>query len=349
MERAHMFHAPDAGMLRRFVEQTPVAIAMFDQEVRYLAASQRWLDDYRLSNENLIGLSHYQVFPEISEEWKAVHRRSMDGERIVAHEDRFERMDGTVQRLRWEVRPWHAASEEAGGILIFTEDITARKEAELVLEKERETFRNLTYLASDYFWEFDDGFRFSSLSPVIEERSGIDQGYFLGRALWELPLRNVGDAGLHSLRNALQEHKSFRDFECLLLNGAGKERWLVFSGDPCMSIEGRFRCYRGVAQDITERKRAEKRMRRQAMVFNNAQEGIVITDLKGCLIDANPPSSGFRNTASRRSAVGICALYSRSGMQGTSTRTCGAPSSIAANGRARYGTGARMATYIWNG
>jgi len=281
------FHAPGAGVLRRFIEQTPVAIAMFDREMRYLAASRRWCDDYRLGEYDLAGRSHYQIFPEIDDTWKNIHRRCMDGECISADEDRFERIDGTVQWLRWEIRPWYAAQEEVGGILMFSEDITARKEAELGLEKERETFRNLTLIASDYFWEFDRELRFHSLSPVIEERSGFKRQYFVGKALWELPLQDATEFDLLQLSNAIRAHKHFRGFECRLVNDQNEERCLVFSGDPCFSINDEFLGYRGVAQDITERKASEERTRRQAMVFNSAQEGIVITDLEGRVVDAN--------------------------------------------------------------
>ncbi len=36
--------------------------------------------------------------------------------------------------MRWEVRPWHNAEGAVGGILMFSEDITARKQAEMALQ-----------------------------------------------------------------------------------------------------------------------------------------------------------------------------------------------------------------------
>lgn len=116
--------------LTLFIEHAPAALAMFDRQMRYLAVSLRWRDDYFLGEREIIGRSHYDIFPEIGEAWKDVHRRGMTGEIVRADEDRFVRLDGRVQWLRWEVRPWMNAEDEVGGIVIFTEDITRFKEAE---------------------------------------------------------------------------------------------------------------------------------------------------------------------------------------------------------------------------
>lgn len=120
--------------LKLFIEYAPAALAMVDHEMRYLACSQRWRSDYGLHGRDLLGVSHYEIFPEISEEWKAIHRRCLAGETIRAEEDRFVRADGSVQWLRWEVRPWYQGGA-ISGIAMFAEDITSRKQSEMALQQ----------------------------------------------------------------------------------------------------------------------------------------------------------------------------------------------------------------------
>jgi PAS domain S-box-containing protein len=121
-------------LLMLFIQHAPAALAMFDREMRYIAASRRWMADYYLGDRDLTGLSHYEIFPELTEEIREVHRRGLAGEIISANEDKFERKDGSVQYLAWEVRPWYTASREIGGVIIFSEDITQRKTTEIALK-----------------------------------------------------------------------------------------------------------------------------------------------------------------------------------------------------------------------
>ena len=100
---------------------------MFDREMRYLAVSRRWLEDYSLVDSEIIGRSHYEIVPDIPERWKEAHRRGLAGETLKVDEDRFEHADGTVQWIRWEVVPWRAGDGSVGGIVLFAEDITAQK------------------------------------------------------------------------------------------------------------------------------------------------------------------------------------------------------------------------------
>ena len=116
--------------LRLFVQHAPAAIAMLDREMRYLVVSQRWMADYRLGNRDLRGLSHYEVFPEVSERWKEIHQRCLAGAVERCKEDPFPRPDGSSDWLSWEVRPWRKMDDSIGGIIIFSELITERKQAE---------------------------------------------------------------------------------------------------------------------------------------------------------------------------------------------------------------------------
>ena len=119
-------------LLKIFVKNVPTGVAMLDREMRYLQVSDRWCSDYSIDSSQVLGRSHYEIFPEISERWKEIHRRALQGETLRAEEDRWDRPGG-VMWIRWEARPWKTADGSIGGILILAEDITRRKQMEVDL------------------------------------------------------------------------------------------------------------------------------------------------------------------------------------------------------------------------
>ncbi|MBH0188699.1 MAG: PAS domain S-box protein [Nitrospira sp.] len=131
--------------LRLFIEHSPVALAMLDHELRYVAVSHRWRMDYRVGDGPLVGRSHYEVFPDIPERWKAIHQRCLAGAIESCEEDPFIRTDGRTEWSRWEIRPWRTVDGAVGGIIIFSEDITTRKQA----QEEQKLFRALLDKVTD--------------------------------------------------------------------------------------------------------------------------------------------------------------------------------------------------------
>ncbi len=129
-------------LLQLFIEHAPAAIAMFDREMRYIAASQRWGQDYGVDTASLAGRCHYEVFPEIPDRWRVHHQRVLAGEDLYCDEDRFVRVDFSIQWLRWELHPWRTAEGEIGGLLMFTEDITQRKKDREQLQLAASVFTN---------------------------------------------------------------------------------------------------------------------------------------------------------------------------------------------------------------
>jgi len=116
--------------IRRFLAHTPLSIAMFDHDMRFVLLSQGWLDGYNLGEQNLIGRTLYEVFPDLPERWKAIHRSCLAGATESAEEDPYPRADGSIQYMTWNICPWYQAADQIGGIIMVTEDVTQRKLAQ---------------------------------------------------------------------------------------------------------------------------------------------------------------------------------------------------------------------------
>jgi len=137
----------------------------------------------------------------------------------------------------------------------------ARKQAEGELRSSEARFRGLTALSSDWYWEQDEQFRLTFISSRFAERTGVDAAPYLGRKRWDQPALNLGEADWERHRAQLERHEPFFDFEMERTGPEGNPVWLSVSGEPVFDQDGRFRGYRGVGTDITERKRAQAVLR----------------------------------------------------------------------------------------
>ena len=124
--------------LKQIVTCVPVAMAMFDTQMRYIANSRKWLTQFNFEWQSLINLSHYELFPDMPNRWKVMYQKALKGDVVSVSEDAWERADGSVMYLRWAAHPWHDPDDQIGGIVMVADKINELVEArETALEVSR--------------------------------------------------------------------------------------------------------------------------------------------------------------------------------------------------------------------
>jgi PAS domain-containing protein len=83
-------------LLKIFVKNVPVGVAMLDRNMRYLQVSDHFCADYSMDSSQLLGRSHYELFPDIPQRWKEMHRHGLEGETLRVDEDRWVRKDALL-------------------------------------------------------------------------------------------------------------------------------------------------------------------------------------------------------------------------------------------------------------
>lgn len=251
----------NAERLHLLIQYAPAALAMFDRAMCYLVASERWLKEFGLTGRNIVGHSHYAVFPEIGEDLKALHQRGLAGECRSADEERFERADGTVQWLRWAMRPWHAADGTVGGIVIFTEDISARKAAEEALQATADNLEATVQAIPDLLLEMDGDGRYLRVKATRKNLLAAPPDQLLGRTVAEMLPPEAAKTVLEALKAASRLGTDYG--RTILLPLAHGPHHFEISVARKPTPAGQPQRFVVVSRDITARKRVEEQLRQR--------------------------------------------------------------------------------------
>ncbi len=250
--------------MRLFIKHTPAAVAMFDNEVKYLAASSRWYHDYNIEGKEIIGKSHYEIFPEIDNmaEWKEIHRRCLNGESITNEKDIFPRFDGRIDWIRWDIHPWMTNDGRVGGIIMFTEVITERIENELRINREREKAQRYLDIAGNIFVVINKDQKVEMINQKGCEITGYSEEDIAGRNWFDLVLPEDRRERVKTVFNNLMHDdiEMNKYHEDVILSKGGELRTIAWNNTIIRDENGEITSTLSSGIDITEKKLAEERL-----------------------------------------------------------------------------------------
>ncbi|MEE4277401.1 MAG: diguanylate cyclase [Halieaceae bacterium] len=232
-----------------FVASTPVAMAMFDREMRCLAASESWGQLLGVGVADQLGKDHYEVFPDLPEAWRAAHRRGLAGETVEDPKSRWDRADGSYLWFQWLLKPWGMSDESTSGIIISGRDITHEVEIEDRLGHDRQEMAALLENTRVAHIALDPDLRIRRVNQAAEFLWGLDRASLIGREFWDV----IPEVAL-SLHDAVAEAMAMGKFRELEIFVSELEKHLQVRLVPW--TQGLWVLF----QDITERKEAEARM-----------------------------------------------------------------------------------------
>ncbi len=273
------------GVLDALLRGAPNAVAVLDREMRYIAYGQRWLEAYRLGERELLGLSHYEVFPEIGEEWKAIHRDCLNGAERSREKEPFVRADGGIDYVSWWVGPWHETDGSVGGLVMHT----SVQSGQMLMEQELGSLLESTRAVP---WRLEAASReFVFMGPQVEALLGYPASSWRGVDDWIARVHPDDRERAEAYAEAVLNGEVESAMEYRLLRADGGDIWVHDVFTPIYDDAGVLKAITGFFIDISEKVAALEGMRLQERRYREAIEatgdGFWLVDDKGELIDCN--------------------------------------------------------------
>ncbi|MCD6041459.1 MAG: histidine kinase [Burkholderiales bacterium] len=251
--------------LRLILDNAPVFIYLVDERGRFLSVNRGWLEQIGIDSSSVIGRALGEVFPP------AVAAQFAQNNACVLRADgplEFEETQAGRTYLSVKV-PVRDAAGRAFAVCGMSVDITDRKRSEAALRESEDRFRSFTDSLPLIVWVHDADGAQEFVNRTFCEFFGVSREEMrAGR--WQMLMHpEDGEAYSAAFFEAVRDRRPFHG-EVRVRRHDGEWRWIESWGRPRFSPSGEFLGFVGTSADITERKRAERKVRESEAALREA-------------------------------------------------------------------------------
>ena len=237
-----------------------------------------------LTTEELVGSKTPDFYADPADR-EIVKKKMTEKGQLRNHEVRIKRQDGTVIWMIFNLTITELGGEKV--ILGALYDINERKMSEQALSESEERFRQLTDNINEVFWMTSlNKSEMIYVSPQYEKVWGrkVEELYEQPDSWFKAIHPEDRDEVATSLPSQV---KGDYDKEFRVVRPDGEIRWVRDIAFPVKDKSGKVYRVCGVAEDITERKESEDKLRLYERVYRHSSDTIIIMDTENKIQEVN--------------------------------------------------------------
>jgi PAS domain S-box-containing protein len=269
-------------------EEAPIGMARMDIKGRILETNHILQQMLGFKREELKN----KVFTDFTHPDDVELEMDRFNESIIGKKDqymikkRYIRKNGTVFWARITVSLVRDAKGAPQFAISMVEDITERKEAEEKLQQSEEKHRTLIENIQDSVFIIIDG-KFQFVNEAFARMAGYEVEEIIGKDLREfIAPEDVAKVFDYYTRRQAGENVPY-EYEFNALHRDRKTRLVLNMTVAIINYQGRIATM-GTLKDITERRKAEEKIRLFRTLFDNSKDAVFIDDPEtGLIIDCN--------------------------------------------------------------
>jgi PAS domain S-box-containing protein len=249
-------------------ENSAIGMMMRDCSDRFIASNSVFQNMLGYTESELSQLSNEDVtYDEDRRANLELIRELLEGKRQHFQiEKRYRRKDGTLLWARNNTALIPGIADAAPFLFAVVEDITQRKNEESARRYSDERYRIVVETASDAVVSIDESSTILFVNPATSRIFGYDASELIGQPLTTLMpdyMRELHEAGFNRYLDTAERHINWQGTELIALRKNSEEFPVEVSFGE-LATNGR-RLFTGFIRDITERKRAEEKIRQSEM------------------------------------------------------------------------------------
>jgi len=242
-----------------FIKHAPAALAMFNLDLNYISASQKWIKDFDVDEKTLQNSSLLETFPEARDKMEEIKAFCLKGEKHQEEQYRFIR-DHKEYWLKWEANPWINDDGQIGGFIMSAENITNQKETEEKLRISEVSFReNFDNSATGMALVGRNG-SWLKVNQKICETFGYEEKELEQLTFQDLTHPDDLEADLSLLEEVLRGKRDSYQMEKRYFHKNGQVIYAILTVSVIRDRSGEIMYFISQIIDITELKKAEHKI-----------------------------------------------------------------------------------------
>jgi two-component system sensor histidine kinase/response regulator len=260
--------------LRALIEACPLTIMALDPQGRVTLWNRAAERVFGWSEAEVLGHPNPMVPEDKKEEHRFLRERALKGVATTGVEIRRRKKDGSPIDLSVSTAPLRDARGEICGGMSVLEDISERKRSEEALRQTSETLRAVIQATPLATWAIDLDGKVKFWNPAAERIFGWTEQEVLDRFLPAVP--EESPEGFGALLERYRRGERFSGVEARRRRKDGSLIDIAFWTSPMHDAGGRINGTLGVVADISDRKRADEKLKQYAGELQGKNEELAV-------------------------------------------------------------------------
>ncbi len=275
--------ARERALLRRVMDSIPDLIFFKDINGHYLGCNKAFEAFAGRDEQAQVGRTDFDFFDaKTASFFREQDQKMLQSGEARQNEEWVTFPDGRQVLLQTIKTPFSVVKGESIGILGISRDITAQHLAQIEIKASNQTYRAILATALDGFWITDLQGQLHEVNDAYTAMSGFSREELLQKHVSDLDIQDPPDVA----RRRIERIKLIGSdlFETRHRRKSG-ELWDAEVSANYWAEQDRLFIF---IRDISARKQAEGQLQQAAAVFENTQEGMMVTDTQDIIVRINP-------------------------------------------------------------